>query len=91
MYKDRMKKWGLAKYIKEHEAVAILRMTSERAAQGKTTSIVLNNQTVDLDRFLRHAGRCPIERRLLKRLAKHHAADDQVVKRFGKRPSAHQV
>jgi len=57
MYKDRMKKWGLAKYIKEHEAVAILRMTSERAAQGKTTSIVLNNQTVDLDRFLRHAKR----------------------------------
>ncbi|KAH7419376.1 hypothetical protein BKA64DRAFT_737571 [Cadophora sp. MPI-SDFR-AT-0126] len=57
MYKDRMKKWGLAKNIKEHEAIAILRIKSERDAQGKTTSIKMYNQTVDLDRFLRHAKR----------------------------------
>ena len=57
MYKYRMKKWGLAKNIKEHEAIAILRIMSERDTQGKSTSVVLNNQAVNVDRFLRHAKR----------------------------------
>ncbi|KAH6705257.1 hypothetical protein BKA61DRAFT_698849 [Leptodontidium sp. MPI-SDFR-AT-0119] len=57
MYKDRMKKWGLAKNIKEHEAIAILRIKSERDAVGKDTMIKKHNHTVDIERCVRHARR----------------------------------
>ncbi|KAH6699080.1 heterokaryon incompatibility protein-domain-containing protein [Leptodontidium sp. MPI-SDFR-AT-0119] len=55
-----MEKWDLAKNIKEREAIAILRIKSERDAGGRITWIGIHNRTVDLDRLLRHArGRGP--------------------------------
>lgn len=57
MYKDRIKRWGLAKNIKKHEAAAILRIKSERDSLGKMTSIELHNQAVDIKRLLRHTNR----------------------------------
>ncbi|PVH89553.1 hypothetical protein DL98DRAFT_647299 [Cadophora sp. DSE1049] len=57
MYKDRMKKWGLAKNIKEHEAIAILRIKSERDAAGKDTLIEKHNHTVEIGRCIRHTRR----------------------------------
>lgn len=57
MYKDRMGKWGLLKNIKEHEAIAILRVKAERDAIGKDTLVEKHNQTVEIDRFLRHVRR----------------------------------
>jgi hypothetical protein len=61
MYKDRMKRWGLVKNIKEHEAIAILHIASERVAEGKKTLIQKHNQVVEIERFLRHARRKGIQ------------------------------
>ncbi|KAH7346816.1 hypothetical protein BKA65DRAFT_537407 [Rhexocercosporidium sp. MPI-PUGE-AT-0058] len=57
MYKDRMKKWGVTKNIKEHEAVAVLQIKSGRDAEGKKTLIGKNEQVMELERFIRHAKR----------------------------------
>ncbi|KAH9216038.1 hypothetical protein DL95DRAFT_498935 [Leptodontidium sp. 2 PMI_412] len=57
MYKDRMGKWGLLKNIKEHEALAILRVKAERDAIGKDTLVEKHDQAVEIDRFLRHVRR----------------------------------
>ncbi|KAG4432828.1 hypothetical protein IFR05_011693 [Cadophora sp. M221] len=52
-----MKKWGLLKNIKEHEALAILRVKAKRDAIGRDTLVEKHNQTVEIERFLRHARR----------------------------------
>jgi hypothetical protein len=62
MYKERMKKWGLRKNIKEHEVIAILNIASERDADGKKTLIQKHNQVVDIERCLRHARRKGIQK-----------------------------
>ena len=61
MYKGRLKKWGIAKYVKEHEVKAILRIASERDADGKKTLVLKNNKTVEIERYLRHARRKGIQ------------------------------
>ncbi|KAH9209058.1 Clr5 domain-containing protein, partial [Leptodontidium sp. 2 PMI_412] len=57
MYKDRMKKWGVTKNIKEHEAVVVLQIKSQRDIEGKKTLIGKHEQGVELERFIRHAKR----------------------------------
>ena len=49
MYKARIKKWGLDKKCKEHEARAVLQMHARR--RGKATRMRLRGQSVDLDVF----------------------------------------
>jgi hypothetical protein len=55
MYKFRIKKWGLDKKHKEHEARAIIHMHTSRL--GKATRIRLRGQSVDINNVLSYFKR----------------------------------
>jgi hypothetical protein len=57
MYKSKLKEWGLSKYVRATEAVAILRAMEERQAAGKSSQIILRGERVDLDRIKNYVRR----------------------------------
>lgn len=57
MYKAKLKEWGLTKYVRATEAVAILRVMEERQAAGKSSQIILRGEEVDLDRIKNYIRR----------------------------------
>ncbi|OIW23814.1 hypothetical protein CONLIGDRAFT_110518 [Coniochaeta ligniaria NRRL 30616] len=57
MYKSKLREWGLSKYIRATEAVAIIKAMEERQAAGKSSQIVLRGEKVDLDRIKNYVRR----------------------------------
>lgn len=57
MYKDRIKKWGLEKNIKEHEALAVANTKYHRDIIGKKTVVQKHSQAINVQRFLNHVKR----------------------------------
>jgi hypothetical protein len=52
MYKHRIKRWGLDKKTKEHEAWAILRKNMQREAVGKQSAFKVRGKTITIDQLL---------------------------------------
>ena len=50
MYKTRLEKWGVKKYNRSCDALAIYRINKQRAAQGKRSVIRLGNRVVDIEK-----------------------------------------
>jgi len=69
MDKNKIRDWGLSKYIRATEAVAIIKAMEERQAADKSSQIVLSGEKVDLDRiknyFRRNRNRGRLERMLI--------------------------
>ncbi|KAB5549493.1 Clr5 domain-containing protein [Coniochaeta sp. 2T2.1] len=57
MYKSKLGEWGLAKYIRATEAVAIIKAMEARQAAGKSSQIILRGEKVDLDRIKNYIRR----------------------------------
>lgn len=59
MYKNKITQWGLDKKNKEHEILAFIRKTTQRAAVGKKTIARVRNHELDLDEVKRYIKRKP--------------------------------
>ncbi len=59
MYKNKITKWGLDKKNKEHEILAFIRKTTQRAAVGKKTIARVRNHVLDQEEVQRYIKRKP--------------------------------
>ncbi len=59
MYKNKITQWGLDKKNKEHEVLAFIRKTTQRAAVGKKTIARVRNHVLDLEEVQRYIKRKP--------------------------------
>lgn len=78
MYKTKLREWGLSKYIRATEAVAILKAMEERQAAGKSSQIVLRGERVELDRIKNYVRRNRNRGRLEKMLVEEKSVPETV-------------
>lgn len=78
MYKAKLREWGLTKYIRATEAVAIIKAMEERQAAGKSSQIVLRGEKVDLDRIKNYVRRNRNRGRLEKMLVEENGVPETV-------------
>lgn len=57
MYKTRISKWGLNKYLVRDDVIAIARKIGERQAIGKSSDVFLRDRRIDLEAVRRHINR----------------------------------
>jgi tetratricopeptide (TPR) repeat protein len=77
MYKGKLKEWGLSKYIRATEAVAIFKLMEERQAAGKSSQIILRGEKVDLDRVKNHVRRTRHRGKLERLLVEERAQEGE--------------
>ena len=81
MYKTKLREWGLSKYIRATEAVAIIKAMEERLAAGKSSQVVLRGEKVDMDRIKNYVRRNRNRGRLERMLIEEKKAASEDVKR----------
>lgn len=83
MYKSKLREWGLSKYIRAAEAVAIIKAMEERQAAGKASQVVIRGEKVDLDRIenyvRRNRNRGRLQRMLIEESQVHEMVERELV------------